>query len=600
VKVVSCNPKTEQMQLTFRTAVLNESAANLASELAKCFPVGSIVEGKIKKKTKLEIIVALESGKTQYLATLPVFHLTDVGHTSIAYKNMQVGDSISGAIVVEIKDTRLVLSKKPALAEALALGLVPSSQEQITEQTVVVGFVKNVTAMGVFVGFLNGITGMVPRANVADEWVSDPTEHFKTGRTVYCSVVEVDASKNRLILSLKSSSLEISDELRPLFAKSIFLSKPHLDLVGKIVKGKICQVKQVGFSVKINGVESLGFCLTGHSEASFEPVEGDSVECRVLDFDASNKIFDVTMRPSLLHQSDSKKLAKKIKKKTSVKGVVELVKADYAVISLPEFESAIAIAPIRNFNGKIPGVPALAIDASVVVSPTLCPFFESVILVDFLQNSSAKEQRLRSRSRTASVDISGETVEVVVGAKVTARVRDINKQWMSITLLNAVSPAGMPFKCHAHVHLSAVADDEITGTMFQGFSVGSVVQGVVVSTEAKIGNKGTEYNNVMVSLKESDLKSSKKRKSISLEDLKYNKVYQGFVENVLEDGLMVSIAPNVRGMVYCAQVSNDPDELNAIFNEKKSLPSRLQISAGVSVKPVSIDLQKRHLQLTML
>jgi ribosomal protein S1 len=103
---------------------------------------------------------------------------------------------------------------------------------------------------------------------------------------------------------------------------------------GSIVKGTVTKVEEFGvilsLDAKVNGFAHLKQ-VAGKAEV------GSEVECVVLDVDKMKSIVDVSIRTELLNQvrgNDSSKAAEPLKKDKQVDAVVELIKANYLILSL--------------------------------------------------------------------------------------------------------------------------------------------------------------------------------------------------------------------------------------------------------------------------
>ncbi len=69
------------------------------------------------------------------------------------------------------------------------------------------GIVTNVTAFGAFVDVGVHQDGLVHISQLADQYVSDPSEVVKVGQKVQVTVTEVDLARNRIALSMKAAPL---------------------------------------------------------------------------------------------------------------------------------------------------------------------------------------------------------------------------------------------------------------------------------------------------------------------------------------------------------------------------------------------------------
>jgi len=65
------------------------------------------------------------------------------------------------------------------------------------------GIITNITAFGAFVDLGIKQNGLIHKSNMADKYVSDPSEHVKLNQKVKVKVVEVDKIRGRIQLSMK-------------------------------------------------------------------------------------------------------------------------------------------------------------------------------------------------------------------------------------------------------------------------------------------------------------------------------------------------------------------------------------------------------------
>jgi uncharacterized protein len=65
------------------------------------------------------------------------------------------------------------------------------------------GIITNITAFGAFVDIGIKQNGLIHKSNMADKYVSDPSEHVKLNQKVKVKVVEVDKIRGRIQLSMK-------------------------------------------------------------------------------------------------------------------------------------------------------------------------------------------------------------------------------------------------------------------------------------------------------------------------------------------------------------------------------------------------------------
>jgi small subunit ribosomal protein S1 len=97
--------------------------------------------------------------------------------------------------------------------------------EQHKEGDVVEGKVTKVVTFGAFVEILPGVEGLVHISELAQHHVENPREVVGQGDTVPVLILEVDAERRRLSLSLKRVDADRRDE-----AEGPIEGTPHLDL----------------------------------------------------------------------------------------------------------------------------------------------------------------------------------------------------------------------------------------------------------------------------------------------------------------------------------------------------------------------------------
>lgn len=99
---------------------------------------------------------------------------------------------------------------------------------------------------GIFIDFM-GIRGVIPKIQLTEEYLSTPQK--LEGQKIKVKVLEVDETKNRLVVSQKAAALKISQkELQKKFEKI---------KVGQTYKARVLGVSEFGIFCEIDGVEGL-------------------------------------------------------------------------------------------------------------------------------------------------------------------------------------------------------------------------------------------------------------------------------------------------------------------------------------------------------
>ena len=197
---------------------------------------------------------------------------------------------------------------------------------------------------------------------MADHWVTEPSDEFTIGQTVCARIVHVDEKKTQLSLNIKPSIIGVGGALylRSLIAERIVTASTGMEesmrlalcelSMGSLARGIVKQIRDFGLILELEGGVAA-FCMTEHTpKGRRAPSVGASVECCVLDVDWSKKVADVSLRSSLVEAARLGPQAASLTSEEAVAGSVELVKDDYAVVSVPSLGNALALAAITGYQ----------------------------------------------------------------------------------------------------------------------------------------------------------------------------------------------------------------------------------------------------------
>lgn len=355
------------------------------------FPIGvqlgELVKGNIIRIKEDVITLSLEP--SQIHANLNIGHLSDhlsPTHLSNIVKSLKPGYMLKDLIIISKSDEKgfVNVSNKHLLIEAAKNGKLPKSIQDIEVDNIIPGYVKSITDYAVFIGFLGGFTARAMRHTIADHYVASPVGLFYPHQSVICRVISVDTENSRCEVSLKLSDTPVTalpyivqgdfirtyfSELLPQDGQSIVEKKVNIgDLVKYKANKQISERGVSGFKgnvlledntdVKIKGFihEDQANCKDGGIN------ENDLLHGVVLDLDVKGKQADLAVRSELMDkfkiQSNKpinnkyKELKKISKKGIAVDAIIELVKEDYIIVSLPEQWNTIAFAAAKSYNNR--------------------------------------------------------------------------------------------------------------------------------------------------------------------------------------------------------------------------------------------------------
>lgn len=248
---------------------------------------GEVIEGTIVRMTKDEILVDIGFKSEGIIPS----HEVSPDHPVV---NMQVGDAVMVYVVhPESKEGNVVLSLAKATLEKDWRDAQSRFEQADTFELEVIGFNRG----GLIVRF-GEIRGFVPASQVFDlrgpAPADQPDQRMQklVGRKLRLKIIEVDRTKNRLILSETSASRGWRSE-----QKERLLSELQK---GEVRHGRVSGLADFGAFVDLGGADGLIHL----SELSWQPVShpsdvvkvGDEVDVYVMDVDREKRRIALSLK----------------------------------------------------------------------------------------------------------------------------------------------------------------------------------------------------------------------------------------------------------------------------------------------------------------
>ena len=497
---------------------------------------------------------------------------------------------------------RLALSRKPALRSAAASGALPRTFADCQPGQLLTGFVAGVTAAGVFVRFAERLTGLAPPSQLADAFVASPAAAFALGQTVAAKVYTVDAAAGRLALSLKPSACrgEGASALRSALAAGAELDALHAAASGesaawadaytpgRVLDATVAEVKPYGTVLDIEGDEAaVGFVLPAQASGApgGAPAAGASVRGVVLDVNRREGVVDVGLRAELLPAKGSSK-AKAPKRGAALTAVVELVKPDYLVCSLPKHGAAVAYLQLGSFNAR----PDAAADAAYTVGQSLSAMVAEtpsdatggrmlLLPAPAADEAAGGEAPARGRAQQATV---------VAVRPTEAHLRLDNGRYGR---LHATSMPPPPTPTAAPRGKRGTAAAAAAASPLAALAPGAALR-VFVTGHAR-GDPAPDGKSFLeLALPGADGAAPRDEDApYRIEALAPGDSVTGVVDSVAPDGAWIALTPQLRGRLACLDGSADADEA-------KSFCARLQPGQSLRCAVLQVDAPRRHLDLT--
>lgn len=566
--------------------------------------VGQVVSGKISEKSHDDIIVELEGvGASGLKGVVLIGQLTDGSREKNinAFRKFRAGQTLSELVISDKSDGRRMihLTMKPSLIAAAKDNSLIASFEQIQVGEVVKGYVKNTADMGVFVSFMGGLVGLALKNALPTDKQALPSFGYNKHQSVTGRVIAMDVEQKKFLLSLKpveeskprardpNSKIESQAAVDPVDgdSKNIDDYKP-----GKLTKAKIISVQDTQINVQLaeniqgridvsqifdswNDIKDKKSPLSGYKKGSILDVKviglHDARNHRFLAIShrtSSNKtpIFELTAKPSAISADGFEALTlDKVTVGSNWLAFINNIADDCLWVNIsPDVRGRIRlldisddVAQLRSLEKHFP--VGSAIKASVV-------------------NVDAAHGKLDLSAKRTSVqklDFDALSAGMVVPGRVT---KVLDRQVL-VQLSDSV--VGV-------VNLIDMADD-FTQAKISSLNKNDIVRVCVLDVDKS--NK-----RVSLSTRASRVLSSKlpvKDAEVhNIRDVKDRELRRGFVKNVSDKGLFVTLGPNVTAWVKVSDLAD------TFLKEWKP---KFQVDQVVEGRIVAVDYPLGHIQMSL-
>jgi small subunit ribosomal protein S1 len=220
--VLDIKPENRRISLGMKQAVPNPWDV-----IGEKYPVGTIIEGKIKNITEFGLFIGIDEGIDGLVHISDISWTKRIKHPGEIYKK----NDVVRAKVLDIEKE----------SERFSLGikqLQPDPWETVEERYEVgkeiSGTVTNITDFGVFVELEEGIEGLVHVSEISREKVKNPAGKFNVGDVITSKVMNINSEERRIGLSVKR--LESEEDEQSLLSEYIDNMRPPTSAFGEILR----------------------------------------------------------------------------------------------------------------------------------------------------------------------------------------------------------------------------------------------------------------------------------------------------------------------------------------------------------------------------
>src|ERR687887_400570 len=202
-KVIELNRSRNNVVLS-RRAVLEEERKEQRQQILDKLQPGDVVEGQISNIVDFGAFVDLDGMDG-------LIHISELSWSHVNHPSevLEIGQTVKVKVLdIDRERQRISLGLKQTQSDPWQQVL-----ESYSEGDVVQGRVTKVVTFGAFVEILPGVEGLVHISELAQHHVENPREVVAQGDVVNVKIIEVDAERRRLSLSLKR--VEEGEVLQP-------------------------------------------------------------------------------------------------------------------------------------------------------------------------------------------------------------------------------------------------------------------------------------------------------------------------------------------------------------------------------------------------
>ena len=598
VHIVSVDSVEQRMIVSCKDPVLFGPARQ---EALKSIEPGASVVGKVSDNTKDNIMVELEPSGLK--AILPIEHLADESAQKCmsSAKRIRVGQVLKDLIVLSKSESkRLIrLTSKPSLVKAVKYGNLLKTFDDVVEGSEVQGFVNNTTPTSVFIQFAGDLTGLILKQHIPEEAIHLPNFGLRRNQSVSARVLSVDHDRRRFLLTLKplpDARNKTNKEVAGADSYDTGLSNPvdevstsvHDFTLGKLTKAKIRSIKETQLNVQLadavqgridiseifdkwEEIKDRKHPLKKFHTKQVLPVRilgmHDSRNHRFLPITHRGKapVFELTAKSSNQTLTDLDILTvAKVEVGTTWLTFVNNISEDCVWVNLsPNVRGRIRAMDISDDVSLLNDLPKNFPVGSVLRA--------KVLKVDVENN------RLDLSARSGGSSSPMTLSDLSKGMVLPGRVTKVTERQVIVQLSESLS---------APIHLVDLADDysKADPAAYQKNQTVRIWIKDIDSPNKKItlSARPSKVLSSSLAVKDPDI--------TSISQLKVDDVTRGFVKNVADNGLFVSLASTVTAFVRVSDLSD------AFIKEWKS---DFEIDQLVEGRVIAVDPLLNHIQMSL-
>ncbi|KAG5519000.1 hypothetical protein PMAC_002531 [Pneumocystis sp. 'macacae'] len=556
VYVVSVDVESQKIRVSCKDPTLwNKDKSEEFNKLE----LGSFVSGTVISNSNDVIVVSLDSSLLTGIIELGHISDDDFDKCKAIISKIKRGSHLSDMIVLNKKENQgvVVLTIKPSFVKLLKEGNLPSMLSQVKIGSCLPGYIKSIQNYGVFVGFVGDLVGLVLKQNMENKYSNDLGSALFLNQTILCSVIDIDLEKKRLQLSIKHIS--ITENIPQIFTIEDFKLNPNTDMddiIGKIVQARIISVKKTQLNVEILGKYHGRIDMTQiyNSIEEIEDLENplqvfkvnQKVNAKVIGYHDSrdHRFLAITHRSSNIHKifeltARSKDLEGKTMPLLSLNDI-DISSIQMAFVN-NVFQDCIWVNISPNIRGK---VNILDVSDNIDILQNISKYIHigSAIQCKIIKINTEINQ-LNLSIRALNSNYISNYSSVIIGSILPGRVVKVVETGFIVQISENIV---------GKIYLTDI-DDEYNMNLTKKYQKNQIIKVFVLDVD--VHNK-----NIALSSRDSRVLSSMLKQRdpeiTSLEQLKVGLLFRGFIKNIAEKGLFISLSRNIVARIRIDEISD--------------------------------------------
>ncbi len=231
-KVVSVGDEVDAVVLDLKpenrriSLGMKQTIPNPWDVISEKYPLGTILEGKIKNITDFGLFIGIDEGIDGLVHISDISWTKRIKHPSEVYKK---GDTVQAKVLdIDKENERFSLGIKQ-----LADDPWKTVAERYNVGKEITGTVTNVTDFGVFIELEEGVEGLVHVSEISKEKVKAPADQFKVNDVITARVMNINSEERRIGLSIKA--MELADE-KSILSEYVNNMRPATSTFGELLR----------------------------------------------------------------------------------------------------------------------------------------------------------------------------------------------------------------------------------------------------------------------------------------------------------------------------------------------------------------------------